>query len=118
MLFVWLRYKLDSISFVTEYVGAINAIAFIYVVMDILLQIRSKKDQQIGSSGVFSKTKFERIKKINLTVGIAFILALGISCCYLRWGISGANNDNLAIITLFFSIVSDEIVNCFAREKE
>lgn len=112
-VFVWLRVVLNSTAIETTYVGVIGLIAFIYVVMEILFQIRMQRIKRMESTRLPAKTKAERVKFMNVWIAVIMLIVIGLGIAYVCNWISSMGNDIISILALLLSLLSDEICAFF-----
>lgn len=112
-VFVWLRVVLKDTAIETTYVGVIGMIAFIYVVMEILFQIRMQRLKRIESTRLPTKTKAERVKSINVLIAVIVLIVIGLGVTYVCNWVSSMSNDIISILALLLSLLSDEICAFF-----
>lgn len=117
LLFIWLRCILDTSPELIRYIGAINVIALIYVLGDMIFKISSSWVKWIRTTKYIVSKKKEMIRNGYIICVVCFIFILFMGYLYIKSWASGKFNDILSIIALALSLISDEIVGLFIARK-
>lgn len=113
IVFIYFRIVLNDSAHEVRLVGAINILALVYVVIDILGRAYSARMRKLKATSFPQKTIKQ--KQIAWIVGMSFVVIASVivgTFYFTRYASSKAN-DILAIIALYLSLVCNEFEEWF-----